>query len=234
MLSEGGAYVVPFLWGMGLLFLDWVAIYTLFEDRGAPLVVGDGGEEKGVLGELGLLLCARERRSFFGSYLCFTVGWNAYLLFIPVLWMERFSFTAGQIGGMYSYGALWFLASSGLLIHPLLRRFSSPRLLHWSLIASGLCFLPLLFFSSATLYWPLFPLQFFFYALFMAASYAHASNQVGEREQGAMMGVMQAIVSLGVVIATLLAAPLVGWNVQMALVLGLVGSILAAGLYRTT
>jgi len=157
------------------------------------------------------------------------LGWSFYWEFIPVTWISEYHFTASSIGNCYAYGAAVYALSCGLLIRPIVSRFSNHTTLLYALISCGLSIGMLLFHGSPLWLWLYIPIQQFSIALFWPTASAIASNAVSKEMQGEILGALQSVDSLGFALSPLIAGPLLGLSSSAPLAVGCL-TILAAAL----
>lgn len=157
---------------------------------------------------------------------CF--GWSFYWEFTPVTWISSYGFSTATIGNFYAYGAIVYALSCGLLIRPIVSRFSNQHILCYALIGSGIAIGMLLFHSNEGWLWFYIPLQQFAIALFWPTAAAVISNSVGEKIQGEILGVMNSIEALAFGVSPLIAGSLLGLSTLMPIVIGGICMLIAA------
>lgn len=158
----------------------------------------------------------------------YSFGWYFYWDFIPVNWIASYNFDTSMVYNMYAWGALTYAISSGFLIRPLVARFKTETIMFYSLSGCALFVaLPLLF-SAAWMYWFYIPFQQLLIALTFPTIAALISNKSSDESQGEMMGILDSVQSLAGIISPLIAGPLLGFSVQMPLIMGTLALLLAA------
>jgi DHA1 family tetracycline resistance protein-like MFS transporter len=157
---------------------------------------------------------------------CF--GWSFYWEFTPVTWINSYGFDTVTIGNFYAYGAIVYAVSCGLLIRPIVSRYSNQHILCYALAGTGFAIGMLLFHTDESWLWFYIPLQQFAIALFWPTAAAVISNSVGENIQGEILGVMHSIEALAFAVSPLIAGSLLGLSTLMPIVIGGACMLLAA------
>lgn len=160
---------------------------------------------------------------FFG---CF--GWSFYWEFTPTTWINSYGFSTSTIGFYYAYGAIVYALSCGLLIRPIVSRFSNQHVLCYALLGTGIAIGMLLFHTSQMWLWFYIPLQQFAIALFWPTAAAVVSNSVGEEMQGEILGVLNSVEAIAFGASPLIAGSLLGLSSMMPIVIGGACMLLAA------
>lgn len=222
---------IPFLFAACALFANLLLISLFFKET-APLKVVTSSFVlkwntglKNVKKALGLA----NLRVLFFVILFFCFGWSFFYEFIPVSWIADYQFNAHQIGLFYSYGAAVYALSAGVLIRPIVTRFSDKKTVQASLVSLGVLFLILLFFHPVkSLIWVYLPLANFLMALLFPTSTAMVSNYVGKEAQGEILGILQSVQSLAFAISPLAAGTLLGNYPHMPFFVGSISMLFAA------
>lgn len=166
----------------------------------------------------------------FGAIFVYNFGWSFYWDFIPVNWIARYKFDATMVYNMYAWGALVYGISSGILIRPLIARFKTEKIVLYALIGCAFFVgLPLLF-PAAWMYWIYIPFQQYFIALIFPTTAALVSNKSSEESQGEIMGILESVQSLAMIVSPLIAGMLLGFSVNLPLVVGTCALFLAASI----
>jgi DHA1 family tetracycline resistance protein-like MFS transporter len=165
-----------------------------------------------------------------GATFLFCFGWSFYMDFIPVWWVEKFHFTASEVGLFFGYGALWYVASCGAIVGPILQR-NSP--LHvFSVAAVALCvFIWALFvINTPTAYWCLLPLQNIAASFLFPVAATAVSEMTSKEHQGKIMGYHASAEALGFGIGPLTSGPFLGIHLLMPVALGGLAVLVAGGI----
>lgn len=166
--------------------------------------------------------------TLFLALLLFYFGWSFFYEFIPVTWIYDYNFSSSEIGMLYAFGAGFYALSSGLLIRPIIDRYSKEKVIFAALICLGfLMFFPLINapFAWIFVYLPVFN---FLVALIFPTSAALISDTATKDSQGEMLGVYQSVQSASFSLSPLFAGPLLGFSVYAPLLVGGICTLLAA------
>ena len=223
-----GGYFLPFLFGLGSIFLNLVFVYLYFQEsckaiRLAPLhwIMSLSNVKKalGMKGVRILLLCA----------FIYSFGWSFFFEFIPVFLVGRYSFSPPEIGNFYAYAGLVYALSCGFFIRPVIRKFSAETVLFISLIIAGFLMLAFLWIEQPVYLLAYLPCLFFFIALVYPTMTEMISNWAEEEKQGEILGIMQSVQSIAFAVSPLLSGTIVGLYIVMPIILG-GNSMILAGL----
>lgn len=222
-------YAVPFAMAGGVTLINLILIYIFFQETYTPKLI----KEKLSLG-VGLknikkALLVKDLQILFSSVFLACVGWSFYWEFTPVTWISEYGFSTVTIGNFYAYGAAVYALSCGVLIRPIVNRFSNPQILCYSVVGCGCAVGMLLFHTHEFWLWVYIPLQQFAIALFWPTTASVVSNTASEDMQGEILGVLQSVDSLAFAVGPLIAGPLLGISPAMPIVIGSV-TMLIAGL----
>jgi DHA1 family tetracycline resistance protein-like MFS transporter len=156
-------------------------------------------------------------RTLFPAFFLFCFGWSYYWEFIPVTWIKNYGLNVSQIGDFYAYGSASYVISSGLLIRPIIKRFTKGFVLCLAWAALGLCLLPLVH-AKLGLYWVFIPIQQFLVSLIFPVGCAIVSNQVSENRQGEAVGAFQALQSFAFAVTPFLGGALLDLSYNIPLI----------------
>lgn len=222
-----GGYSLPFLVAGVVTLLNYIMVSYFFEETYVPKAGG----------KLSLSLGLRNISKAFqlpGLQVVFLavffacVGWSFYWEFTPVTWITSYGFTTATIGNYYAFGAAIYALSCGVLIRPIVSRFSNQHVLCYALIGCALSIGMLLFHEHEDWLLLYIPLQQFTIALFWPTAAAVVSNSVNENMQGEILGVLQSVDSLAFAVSPLIAGPLLGISNSMPIIIGSTSMLLAA------
>lgn len=221
-------YALPFAMAGAVTLANLILIALLFRDTYLPKP-----SEKISLG-LGIqnirkAFSLKQLQAVFFAVFLACVGWSFYWEFAPVTWISEYGFTTNEIAHFYAYGAAVYAISCGLLIRPIVSRFSNQHLLCYALIGTGIAIGMLLFHSDYQWLWFYIPIQQFFIAIFWPTAAAVVSNSVSENVQGEILGVLQSVDSFAFALSPLIAGPLLGFTPLMPIVIGAACILFAAG-----
>ncbi|MBA3236835.1 MAG: MFS transporter [Parachlamydiaceae bacterium] len=221
-------YSVAFLGAAGLIFINLFLVIFFFEESYTPKIASKLSILQGIE-NIKKALISKQLRFLFGCVFFACVGWSFYWEFIPVVWIKDFGFDQKAVGYNFAYGALFYAVSCGLLIRPIVSRFSNYYVLFWGLVGCSLSIGMLLIHSNPFGLWFYIPIQQFCIALFWPTAAAAVSNSVNEEQQGETLGILQSVESLAFAISPLIAGPLLGISISMPIFIGS-GMILLAAL----
>nr|MBA3603057.1 MFS transporter [Parachlamydiaceae bacterium] len=173
---------------------------------------------------------SKDLRYVFSCVLFACVGWSFYWEFTPVTWILEYGFDSTAIGRCYAYGAIVYALSCGVLIRPIVSRFSNQHVLFYALIGCSISIGMLLVHSDVFWLWVYIPLQQFGIALFWPTAAATVSNASSEDQQGEALGIFHSVESLAFAISPLIAGPLLGLGAAMPIVIGSSTILLGAGI----
>ncbi len=212
-------YALPFALAALMTFLNLLLILFFFQDSYEPKLGGKVSLSLGFYNIKKALRVKSMQALFFTIFLA-CVGWSFYWEFTPVTWISAYGFSTVDIGNFYAYGAIVYSISCGLLIRPIVNRFSNQHVLCYALMGCGLAIGMLLFQTDQVWLWVYIPLQQFAIALFWPTAATVVSNSAGDDMQGEMMGVLQSVDSLAFAVSPLIAGPLLGVSTSMPIIVG--------------
>lgn len=220
-------YSVAFLGAAILIFINLFLVIFFFEESYTPKTRTKLSILQGI-DNIKKALISQELRFLFGCVFFACVGWSFYWEFIPVVWIKDFGFDQKAVGYNFAYGALFYAISCGILIRPIVNRFSNYHVLFWGLIGCSISIGMLLIHADPIGLWVYIPLQQFCIALFWPTAAAAVSNSVNDEQQGETLGILQSVESLAFAISPLIAGPLLGISVSMPIIIGSGMILLAA------
>ncbi len=220
-------YAIPFACAGMLTIINLVLVALLYQETHKPIQ-----QQQDVL-SFGLRNIKRAWRMpglslLFVAIFVYNFGWSFYWDFIPVNWIALFKFDASGVYNRYALGALVYALSSGILIRPFIARFKSQTLLFYGLIGGALCIGVPLFYATPNIYWILIPLQQYAISLIFPVAAALVSNKSSAESQGEMMGIFESVQSFAMILCPIVAGVLIGISLQMPLIVGTLGLLLAA------
>lgn len=220
-------YAVPFIVaGIATLF-NLILIFFLFREthtvrKNAHIRIGEG------LHNLKKAFQIPGLQAIFITILLFCFGWSFFFEFIPVAWIADYNFNSSQIGFFFAYGAGFYALSAGLLIRPIVKRFSSGLVFFASLIALSITFFALLCHPHEFWVWIYLPIVNFFSALIFPTSTTMVSDWADENTQGETLGILASVQAAAFALSPLAAGSVLGNNPHMPMALGGIAMALAA------
>lgn len=220
-------YSVAFLAAAILILVNLLLVIFVFDEVYTPKQMKKLSILQGI-DNIKKALISKELRFLFGCVFFACVGWSFYWEFIPIVWIKDFGFDQKAIGYNFAYGALVYALSCGILIRPIVSRFSNYYVLFWGLIGCSLAIGMLLVHTNPIGLWFYIPLQQFCIALFWPTAAAAVSNSVNETQQGETLGILGSVEALAFALSPLIAGPLLGISVSMPIIIGSGMILLAA------
>lgn len=220
-------FALPFIFAAAVTTVNLLLVYLYFREthhrpKKAEILLSQGWRN------LKKAMHIPQLRKVFFTVFFFGFGWSFFYEFIPVTWIDLYGFGAPMIGLFYAYGAAVYALSCGLLIRPLVARFSSERILFTALVAMSLYMLfQLLRFPSAVLWLYLAPLNFLGALIYPTAT-TIVSNNAGEDMQGEALGIFQSVIAAAFALSPLLSGSLLGISTQMPSIVGSICLLLAS------
>lgn len=227
-------YVLPFLFACLALSLNLIMIQIFYsetfktdEKTSTSLSLLQG------LHNIKKAFEIKDLRMTFLAIFFSCIGWSFYWEFTPVTWISLYQFDTATIGSLYAYGALIYAISCGLLIRPIVDRFSNGTIFSGSLFILSMSIGMLLFHQEADWLWFYIAIQQFAIALFWPTASAAISNSVDDSTQGEILGILQSVDSLAFAIGPLMAGPLLAFSAATPIIVGCVMILLAAIILRS-
>lgn len=150
----------------------------------------------------------------------FCFGWSFYVDFIPVWWVTNFHMTASNVGRYYAFGALWYVIGCGVLVPPVISRFSPWKVCTIAAMTFAFAIWMLFVINTPEGYWVLFPLQNVAGAFLYPVLASIVSNMASADNQGKVMGLYASAECFGVGIAPMISGPLLGVYLLMPVAIG--------------
>lgn len=220
-------YSLPFAVAGTVTLINWILVLAFYDDIYTPKVANSLNLSLGVRNIVkGFKIPGLKTLLFCVFSAC--VGWSFYWEFAPVTWIATYQFSTAEIGNFYAYGAFVYALSCGVLIRPIVNRFSNQMVLVFALLLCGLSIGSMWFYTSQIWLWVCIPIQQFAIALFWPTSAALVSNSVGEDMQGEIMGIFQSVDSLAFALSPLVAGSLLGISHLMPIYVGMLCMFIAA------
>ncbi len=220
-------FALPFIFAAGVTAANLFLVYFYFRETHKQPKKAEFRLNQGWSNLKKAMHMPQLRQVFFCVFF-FGFGWSFFYEFIPVTWIGLYGFGASMIGLFYAYGAAVYALSCGLLIRPLVTRFSPERILFSALVAMSLyMLLQLLRFPSAVLWLYLAPLNFLGALIYPTATTIVSSN-AGEDMQGEALGIFQSVISAAFALSPLVSGSLLGISNQMPSIVGSICLFLAA------
>lgn len=219
-------FAAPFLFAAILSLINILLAIFLFEETRETGHVPPSKISFGI-SHLGKAWSMSEFYLLFLSIFLYFFGWSYYWEFIQTNWIASYNLDASMIGNFYSWGALFYAISAGLLVQPVVSRFKPEQTLMYALIACATSLaLPLLY-APLWAYWIYIPIQQTLGSLIFPVTGTIVSNKCSKDTQGEIMGIFNSVQSLAL-IASPCAGILLGISIKMPLIVGSIMLLLAA------
>ncbi|MFH1254717.1 MAG: MFS transporter [bacterium] len=219
-------YAVPFLFAALLSLINIVLAIFLFKETRKTTQISQAKISFSIA-HLGKAWSMTEFYLLFLSIFLYFFGWSFYWEFIQANWIKCYKLDASMIGNFYSWGALFYAISAGLIVQPIVSRFKPERTLLYALIACAASLaLPLLF-APVWAYWIYIPIQQSLGSLVFPVTGTIISNKCSGDTQGEIMGIFNSVQSLALILSPC-AGVLLGLSIKMPLIVGTVTLLLAA------
>lgn len=231
-LSQVGSTIfppfsLPFIFAGGITALNLLLVYLYFREthhtpKKAEVRLSQGWHN------LIKAIHMPGLRSVFFCIFFFAFGWSFFYEFIPVTWIDLYGFSASMIGVFYAYGAAVYALSCGVLIRPIVAKYSPEKILFSALFIMGLyMLLQLTRFPVPVLWAYMAPLNFLGALIYPTAT-TLVSNSAGEEIQGEALGIFQSVMSAAFALSPLLSGSLLGISNQMPSIVGCICLLIAS------
>lgn len=142
-------------------------------------------------------------------------GFNFYTQFFQVLLIDKFQFTAKQIGEFFGYTGIWIVLAQGLFIRPFSKRFAPDKIIRVVLftLMAGLILIALpnhVWMLLVIL--PIIPISQAFFNPNMTTLLSNLSHR---DSQGEIMGISQSVQALAMVVPPILAGFIFSINIYL-------------------
>ena len=161
----------------------------------------------------------------------FSFGWSFLFEFIPVFLINKYGFSASQIGNFYGFSGAFYAISCAFLIHPILKRFCFSKILLTAFIASGIYAFVFLSISNPNFIWIYTPFLIYLIALIYPTLTTLTSTKIEQAYQGEALGGLISVQSLAYGISPLFSGFIVGLYHEMPIFLAGVSFLLAGGIF---
>ncbi|MGZ4862437.1 MAG: MFS transporter [Halobacteriota archaeon] len=157
----------------------------------------------------------KDFRALFATVFLFQGGFTFYTTFIGVYFINKFSFTSGNIGDFLAYVGLWIVIAQAFILRRLLR-YADYKVLRVTLTATG--FLVLAFFLPNASWQLLFVAPFFSVANGLSQAFLTTivSRSAGESVQGEILGINASVTAVAQAIPPVVAGYLAAQIVAQA------------------
>ncbi len=220
-------YTVPFLFATALTTLNLFFVHLLFRETLQHLTPQTLSWHMGLV-HLKKALHFKGIRRLFCAIFLYALGWAYFFEFTPLFLFSRWHFTAEQVGYFFAFVGICYALSTGLLIRPFVRYFSSKTLLFFGLLCTGLTIWTLPFVSSDFWFWPCIALLTFFVGFIGPASNTLISDKTSRNIQGEAFGILGSVNAAGYILGPFLAGFIAGGHPIFPMFIGGSALVLAA------
>lgn len=212
-------YSTPFLvgalvTGINLCLLSWIFVETRKNTGDQPVDIFRG------LRQAKLAFKHPTLKFAFLAFFLYLFGWDLFEEFISVTLIKNFAFSTAQVGYFFAYLGILYAFFGGLLTSVLAKRFTSKRLLLFSMMSGGIYLFMFLFIKNPSYFWVYCPGLIFIIALFYPVASIYVSDSASEDQQGEVMGVYHSVQALALILSPLIAGGLIGSRPLMPIYFG--------------
>ncbi len=159
-------------------------------------------------------------RGVFFVMFIFSLGWGFFTEFSPIFLTRRMGFNVGQVANFYAWVGCCIAICQGLLIRPVLKRFTSERLLLVGLLMLGTVLPGMLIVKGTVgLFW-LIPLIAFAESLIFPTAATIVSNASSSETQGEMLGINNSVQWAAIALPPLFSGGFVALYPHLAVTVG--------------
>ena len=166
------------------------------------------------------LFAYREFRSLFIALFLGGIGWSLYWEFMPVSRITQSSYTIQDLGALYTYEAIFYGLSCGLLIRWVVNRFGGERCFFFAMTSLALFVGVLCIDKNPAMLWVYIPIQQFMLAIFNTTATTLVSNGAHHSIQGEVLGVQTSVQSFAFAIAPMLGGLMISVMIELPLIVG--------------
>jgi DHA1 family tetracycline resistance protein-like MFS transporter len=142
-------------------------------------------------------------------------GFNFYTQFFQVLLIEKFDFTARQIGEFFAFAGFWIVFTQGFLIRVISNRFTSEKVLKVTIFTLALGLVLIALPNKVWLMFTMLPLIAVSNALTNPNMTTIISNLTHKDSQGEIMGITQSINAVAMAIPPIIAGFIYSLNIYL-------------------
>jgi len=226
------SYNLPFLFALGFIVINLILVKLIFKEsftgikkvKKFDILLGFKVLKKGFL--------MKDLRWLFVCAFIFVFGFSFFFEFMSVYLIKYFNFDSTDLGIYYGFASGIYAISSGLLIRPVVKRFSPNKIFFWALIAAGIGFFIATMIETVRILYIYIAIVEFSIALLFPTISTLISNKVGEEVQGETLGILQATIAFGFGVSPLFSGTIVGLYPIMPIIIGGVCMLLAAFIFK--
>lgn len=225
-----GSYALPFWFAVFFVFFNLIFVFFFFKEthevnEDAHIQLGAGFKN------IRKALHMQGTRVLFLCAFVFSFGWSFFFEFVPVYLIGQYNFRSPEIGNFYAYSGALYAVFCGVIIRPIVRKFSPYIIFFLALIAAGSYVLVFLLIENSFYLWMYIPFLLFLIALVFPTLTAMISNWADEKQQGETLGILQSVQSLAFAISPLFSGSLLGVYIFLPIVVGGASMLLAGVIF---
>lgn len=148
----------------------------------------------------------------------YTFAFTFYTQFFQVFLFEKFQYTQMNIGYIFAYLGFFIALTQGVLLRKIAPRFSSSKILSFSLFFQVFVFIAILIVPNSWWLYLILPFLAFFQGLIQPNITALISNSSEPKIQGEVLGMNQSVQSLALAIPPIIAGYLVAINIHFPII----------------
>jgi DHA1 family tetracycline resistance protein-like MFS transporter len=148
-------------------------------------------------------------KNLFKVMFIFSFGWGFFTEFSPVFLMARLGLKVDEISNFFAWVGLWIALCQGILIRPIIKRFSSSSVLTGSLLAFSLVLLCVLFVKNSFQLFAIVPLLAFVESLIYPSAASIISSLTPQDRQGEVLGIYNSVQWAAIGLTPLLSGALI-------------------------
>ena len=132
-------------------------------------------------------------RVLFQVMFIFCFGWGFFIEFSPFFLIRKLNFSVGDIANFFALVGLWVAVCQGILIRPLLKRFSSQALLACALLGFSVLLFATSFVKTSFQIFMFLPFLAFVESLIFPSASSMISNHTPKENQGEILGIYNSL-----------------------------------------
>jgi MFS transporter, DHA1 family, tetracycline resistance protein len=219
-------YSTPLFLAALLAFLNALLVFlrfreTLKEPLRTPMSLLTGFRN------LGRAFTLKHLRVLFLVIFLLTFGFNFFIQFFQVFLIGKFQFSQSQVGDLFAYIGIWIAVTQGLVNPAATKRFSSVRILSFSLLGLAIIFPFLLLPGQIWGLYLLTPFIAIFQGLIQPNSTALVSRAAEPNSQGELLGIGQSLQAVGQAIPPIIAGFIVNLHPSLPTLVAAGSTLLA-------
>lgn len=186
------SWVMPFYIASLLCIANILLAYFFLKDSSLPLRRTKISLTAGFL-DVKNAFSHQKLKTLFKVMFIFSFGWGFFTEFSPVFLINRLGLKVEGIATFFAWVGLWIALCQGLLIRPIIKRFSSSSILSVSLIIFACILLGVAFVKNERQLFFCVPFLAFVESLIYPSAASLISNMTPEDRQGEVLGIYNSV-----------------------------------------